>query len=142
MDTLENEIIEFVARERRKKPELVSLDSRLQDDLGLDGDDAVELFKTFEKRFSTDCSALWSKWENHFGLEGGPHPLFALCALFVFGLGFSLGAIISHALRWYTGIFLVVVWIWPLKTWPVRGRNLEPITIRMMVDAARAKHWP
>ncbi len=48
----------------------MSLDSRLQDDLGLDGDDAFELFEKFEKKFETDCSALWSQWDSHFGPEG------------------------------------------------------------------------
>jgi acyl carrier protein len=142
MDTLETEIIEFVARERGKKPEKLQPDARLQDDLGLAGDDAVELFKSFEKRFSTDCSSLWFKWEKHFGPEGGPSPLFVLCAFVVFGIGFGLAAFISPALRWYAGIFLVVVWSWPLKCWPMTRRSLEPITVQMMVDAARAKRWP
>jgi Protein of unknown function (DUF1493) len=72
MDALENKIIEFVANERRKKPETVSIDARLQDDLKLEGDDAVALFQEFERRFTTDCSSLWSNWENHFIPEGGP----------------------------------------------------------------------
>jgi acyl carrier protein len=142
MNTLENEIIEFVALERRKKPAALSLDSRLQDDLGFDGDDAVELFKMFEKRFTTDCSALWANWDKHFGSEGGPGLVFFVSALVIFGVGFGLTGLVSPGLRWYAGIFLVVVWIWPLKCWPWRDPKPSEITIRMMVDAARAKRWP
>ena len=142
MDELEKRVIAFVASERGAKPEKISVDSRLQDDLGLDGDDAVALFKSFEREFSADCSSLWGNWDKRFGPEAGPHPVFILACLVIFAAGIALGSLIPGIPKWWWGILFVGIWIWPLKCWPMRGRHLEPITIRMMVDAARAKRWP
>jgi acyl carrier protein len=61
VDSTEEKVINFVVRERATKRAKVSSSSRLQYDLGLDGDDAVEFFRSFEKEFSVDLQSLWSE---------------------------------------------------------------------------------
>ena len=80
LETLQ-EIREFVSREigvpvARLKPE-----SRLLHDLGVDGDDAGDLFQHFSARFHVDISAF--QFARHFGPEAGFNPLhFIYCRLF------------------------------------------------------------
>jgi len=42
---------------------------RLQVDLGMDGDDAVEFFEAFEDRFGVDLSHLRQHWSEYFAEE-------------------------------------------------------------------------
>jgi len=39
-------------------------------DLGMDGDDAVEFFEAFGQTFSVDLARLWQHWHHHFAPEG------------------------------------------------------------------------
>jgi acyl carrier protein len=58
------------------RPERVSLKSDLFADLGIDGDDAVEVFQRIEEKFEIDFSLM--KWERHFGPEAGFNPFVLL----------------------------------------------------------------
>jgi acyl carrier protein len=142
MNSVEERVRRLVASQRALSVERVTVESRLQDDLGLEGDDAVELFKAFEKEFETDCSALWRLWDEHFAPEGGVSPLFALVLAGLFGAGFALGTFQKWLPPWIYGVALAGIWIWPLRCWPVRGRNLSPITVQNLIDAARTRRWP
>ena len=53
-----------VAREK------LSLESRLSFDLGIEGDDAVELFDGFKREFEVDVSELHLYWDSYFAPEG------------------------------------------------------------------------
>jgi acyl carrier protein len=57
----------LVAEERSEPISNIGLDTTLQDDLGMDGDDAVEFFTLFSERFNVDLTDL--QWERHFGSE-------------------------------------------------------------------------
>jgi acyl carrier protein len=57
------------------RPERVTLKSDLLFDLGIDGDDVVEVFKKIEEEFEVDFSPM--QWDRHFGPEAGFIP-FAL----------------------------------------------------------------
>src|ERR1700689_2386799 len=103
MDSIEEQGRRFVPSRRALAVEKVTGKSRLQDDLGLAGDDAVELFKEFEKEFETDCSVLWRFWGEHFAPEGGPSLLFALVLAGLFGAGFVLGTFQKWLPPWVWG---------------------------------------
>jgi hypothetical protein len=55
------------------RPERVSLESDLFADLGIDGDDAAEVFQAIKERFEVDFSTM--EWTRHFGPEAGFCPL-------------------------------------------------------------------
>jgi len=57
------------------EPELVSLRTELYRDLGIDGDDAVEIFEKIEEMFQVDFSNI--QWDQHFVSEPEVNP-FAL----------------------------------------------------------------
>lgn len=50
--------------------EQIHRDSRIQDDLGVTGDDAVELLEAVHERYSTDLSQF--PFDDYFGPEGCP----------------------------------------------------------------------
>jgi acyl carrier protein len=75
MGTLESEIIDFAAHETGVKANKVALSTRLLQDLGMDGDDAVEFFDLFSDKFKVDLSQLSQHWHHHFGPEGFLHGL-------------------------------------------------------------------
>ena len=51
----------------------LSLKTRIAQDLGMDGDDPVEFFADFGKRFDVDFGDLHIRWDEHFAPEGsGP----------------------------------------------------------------------
>jgi len=64
-DSIEARVIEFVARVAEIKPERVTLTTRLLDDLGIDGDEAVALFKGVHEQFGTDLTHLYEQWSEH-----------------------------------------------------------------------------
>src|SRR6187551_863123 len=67
---LKGEVIDLVANERGLARERVQLSDRLLQDLGMDGDDAVDFFKSVHERFGTDFTHLGEHWSSHFGPEG------------------------------------------------------------------------
>jgi len=67
---IEDQVFDFVAKERGIKREKLKLSDRLLVDLGMDGDDAVEFFEEFEKKFEVDLTYLQEHWNEYFGPEG------------------------------------------------------------------------
>lgn len=147
MDALENRVIAFVARERGIRAAKISLTSRLNHDLGMDGDDAVEFFEKFGREFSVDLKPLGHAWDQHFVPEGGPHPLLVVAWIGLFGLGAGVHALLHWVPTWLAGISLIVIWTWPLRCWPFCGADLAPVTVTDLVDAAQTgsrteRPWP
>lgn len=62
-------VLDYLANDRLMKPDRISGTSRLQDDLGLDGDDAAEFFDWIADQFGTDLSHLQKKWRAYFSSE-------------------------------------------------------------------------
>lgn len=67
---LEQRVREFVARERAVPAERLRPDTTLFGDLGVDGDDAADLFAAFGREFGVDLRGL--ELGRHFGPEGLP----------------------------------------------------------------------
>lgn len=64
------EIIELVADQSGVPREKIHLSDRLLQDIGMDGDDAVDFFNSVHERFGTDLTHLHEHWSEHFGPEG------------------------------------------------------------------------
>jgi hypothetical protein len=62
MTELEEQITAFIVEETGRKRKRVLLASRLAQDIGMDGDDAVEFFKKFGEKFHVDLTALYGHW--------------------------------------------------------------------------------
>ena len=73
---LENKIIEFVSNETRiSKKVKINLNTRLLEDIRIDGDDAIEFFEKYSKAFNVNIDDIILK--KHFGDEGfNPFTIF------------------------------------------------------------------
>lgn len=122
---------------RRVRP-----DARLVEDIGLDGDDAVEFVQEIERKFGTDLSGLHRDWHCRFGPEG-------------LGWRAGLGAFVAPAIvlalllarstvaeSWAA---LVTVGVAASLCWLLARRSRcparEPITIADIADAVRRGAW-
>ena len=114
-DTLEEEVVAFIASERREQRERLSPRTTLFGDLGVDGDDAEELFDAFMKRFEVDMSECRAK--EHFGPEG-----------FV---------------PWAPIYWMILAWrgVTEEGSTPESRARLRPVTIQDLIDSARARKW-
>ena len=141
MDTLEERVLEFVSRECKVKRRKISLASRVSQDFGIDGHDAVEFFERFAREFDVELLPLQEKWPDYFAPEGGPGwPFIVVCVV-----SYLIGAIIQHFVGWppalLSALLLVVLWIWPLKTWPFPRGNFGEITVRDLLNSATTHYW-
>ncbi len=71
--TLEARIIIFIVEQTNANLEKISLETRLAEDLGIDGDDALEFFENFSQEFQVDLSNF--QFDKYFGYEAGFDPL-------------------------------------------------------------------
>lgn len=66
---LEGEVKDWVAGQVSARREQLHTTTRIEQDLGITGDDASELMAAFGERFEVDLSEF--KFDHHFGQEGG-----------------------------------------------------------------------
>jgi acyl carrier protein len=140
--SLEDELIGLVAMELGVRRENIAPSSRLLQDLGLDGDDAVEFFAVFERRYGADLSGLYGHWDRHFGPEGFGGPLTLLVMLVVLALPF-LALPFGISPLWVLGgeFVALLLWMWPLRQWLIKDETL-PVTVEHLMIAAQTKRWP
>lgn len=147
-ENVEAQVIELVVKMTDVPPERVTLTTRLLDDLGIDGDDAVELFHGVHERFGTDLTHLYEKWSEHFGPEGMPLSaglviiaagvaggvVFALLNAPIGDVGAGVAAVVAAA-----AVVVASIWI---------GRkagfieDVTPITVGEVFRAVEAGTWP
>ena len=143
MTELEERIIEFTAEERGMKREDIELSSGLSDDLGMDGDDAVDFLEKFGKKFSVDLELLWKHWPRHFGPEfSGP----SLGAIMLIVACVVLGDLLHRAFHripaWAWMIALIVAEVWTYnRFFADRNPDVIPVTVGDLMDAAKAGKW-
>ena len=70
---LSEPLVTFLRKELRLPSSPLSATTRLLQDLGVDGDDGVELIQRFGQRFDVDLSEFQPS--RHFGPEAGGNPL-------------------------------------------------------------------
>ncbi len=66
------DVILFLSRELSLPTNRITLNLSLFHDLGVDGDDAFELLKTYALKFTVDISEF--RFYDYFGPEGAPTP--------------------------------------------------------------------
>lgn len=76
---LEVRLFAWIARFLRIHLKDVSLDTRINHDLGVDGLDGVEMIREFGEEFSVDVSNF--PYDKYFGPEAGPNPFWPILAI-------------------------------------------------------------
>jgi hypothetical protein len=142
-DDLQDRIITFTAEERGMKRKRILLTSRLSQDLGMDGDDAVEFFEKLGKKFGVDLELLWQHWHRHFGPEFSGASLGAIVLIVACVV---VGDLLHRAFHWIPGwaamIALIVVAGWAyFRFFADRNPDVIPVTVQDLVDAAKAGKW-
>ena len=141
MAEIEKRVIALVAEETRMNPMDVKLDLRLGEDIGMDGDDAVEFFEKFSETFHVNLTLLKDHWDQHFGGEvgpGGPRLLVVIVASVI------VAGVLHEWVPWVPmGISTIV--LAALSFW-IYGRFFDhdeklPVTVRDLVDAADSGKW-
>jgi acyl carrier protein len=137
-----SEVIEFIAEQSGMKPDKLTASSRLLQDVGVDGDDAVEFFAEFEKRYVADLAPLYAHWGRHFGPEGFGTPMSFLVMLLLLIVPIVLIPL-GVSPMWSGGAELVgiLIWFWPLRQWPLKDNTIA-ITVADLVSAAETRRWP
>lgn len=137
-----SELVEMLAKERGLAPAKIDVSSRLLQDLGMDGDDAVDFFISVQERFGTDLTALHERWSDHFGPEGFscwnglviiPAAVIGGVAAVLADLGPAGGVVITAA--------LLALWLWVMKNWGPPDKT-QPITVGQVIAAVEAGAWP
>jgi hypothetical protein len=149
MTELEDQVIALLVEETGIERKRVQLASRLADDIGIEGDDAVEFFEKFGEKFHVDLTVLYDHWHRHFLPEGlGIPPLWCLI---VIGAGVTLGGLVHEAVNripaWASTIALTALFWWVFG-WVYSKffsdepyGNKVPITMQDLVDAATSGQW-
>ena len=136
------EVIDLVARERGLPPEKVHLSHRLLQDLGMDGDDAVDFFNSVNERFGTDLTHLREQWGQHFGPEGFSCWIgLVLIAVAVIGGVVAGAAGLSTFWGVAIAVALLAAWLWVMPRWGPPDR-MVPITVEDVAAAVEAGAWP
>lgn len=65
-DPLQEEVFAFVAEVAPFEFDELTLETTLQEDVGIDGKDAVDFFEKFEKQFAVNLSPLKLQWSAYF----------------------------------------------------------------------------
>lgn len=140
-DSLEQRIIQHLARERGMRADRIGRDSRLLQNLGMDGDDAVEFFQAFGAVFDVELDDLYENWDSHFAPEAGGPGLFAgvLSVVVVAGIVMLVGRVLVLP-DWPLIASGLALWFVLWFLWPF-GRKFAPITVDDLVRAAEAGKW-
>jgi hypothetical protein len=136
------EVLEMLANERGLSTAKIDGSARLLQDLGMDGDDAVDFFVSLQDRFGTDLTALHERWNDHFGPEGFScwNGLVIMPAAVIGGVAaglLDLGAVGGIAIT----VALLVFWLWVMKACGPPNR-MQPITVAQVIAAVEAGTWP
>jgi acyl carrier protein len=136
---LEERISALIVARTGTKPERVQLTSRLAQDIGMDGDDAVEFFKKFGEEFHVDLRTLGEHWHQHFAPEGGPSLGFVFVVLGTVILGSLLHRVLLQIPGWAWMIALLGALLWVYNK--SFAKPSIPITVQDLVDAAASGKW-
>ena len=142
MNETASEVMEILALERGLSADRIERSSRLLQDLGMDGDDAVDFFITLHERFGTDLSALQERWSDYFGPEG-----FSCWNGLVILPVAVIGGVVAAQLRLTAvggvaiAVGLLAAWLWAMRKWSPPNK-MKPITVEDVIVAVEAGAWP
>ena len=139
---IEQNVLRFVAEETGCSAKRLTLTSRLAHDVGADGDDAVDLFEKFEKKYDVDLTLLYQHWDEHFSPEGGGPGLGFMAAT---GMALMAGDFLNRAYRpipsWAWMIALLAAFLVVHAKYFSEPVKAAPITVQELVDAAISHRW-
>jgi Protein of unknown function (DUF1493) len=139
--SLEENVLTFVSNHwlipRRHK---LSVKTRLAQDLGMDGDDAVKFFKDFGHKFNVDFADLHIRWNQHFAPEGGGSFGVVVVLCLCVTAGFWLHDTFGLVAPWGWGIVLIGAAILVHRRWFANDTMLS-ITVEDLVESARLGRW-
>jgi Protein of unknown function (DUF1493) len=144
--SLQERVFAFVSEQTGVKQEKLRLETTLSRDLGVEGDDAVELFEEFRTRFAVDLQELWRDWSFYFGPEG--LPLSASIIIFIPAvlIGLALTRMFPRVPEWLWFITAFVSWMFLLVLWGNwRERNVKikrpQVSVQDLVDCVHSGAW-
>src|SRR5258708_39994251 len=115
--------------------------SRLLHDLGIEADDAIELFQELHRRYGTDFTALYESWQSYFNNECISRRGFLIAVLVIIPMAGLYGALFASLGFSYNaallGCFIVTATVWWLADRIVPKRRLRAITIAEVVETVR-----
>lgn len=136
---LEDKVLSFTGERWPMRRHKLSMSTRLAQDLGMEGDDAVAFFKEFGQRFNVDLAALHVRWGQHLSPEGsgsfGAVVVLCLCIT----AGFWVHDLVGLLPAWGWGIALAGVAFFIYQRWV--AKKMLPITIEDLVESARSGRW-
>jgi acyl carrier protein len=139
---LQGEVIDLIAEQCGTAREKILLSKRLSQDLGIEGDDAVEFFESVQERFGTDLTSLGENWSKHFVPEG-----FSIWnGLIIIPLALIAGMIagvlgLNNFWAFILALTIIVACYWAIARWGPPDRMI-PITVGDVVSAVEAGKWP
>jgi hypothetical protein len=108
----------------------------------MDGDDAVEFFEDFSKKFSVDLRDLYTNWQRHFVPEPTLPSLPVMAVL-------SGCVLLGFIVRDWVGI--LPAWLWALafigiaylvwRRWFAEEDTHDPVTIADLTHSAETGRW-
>lgn len=138
-DILKDRVQGFTAQHLGVTRSKLSTATRLNRDLGMDGDDAAEFFKDFAAEFQVNLDDLYTRWDQHFGPEGGPSFGFVGILVACITAGFWLRDRLGWLPAWAWGIAVILAVILAYQFW--FAKKMLPITVGDLVESARSGRW-
>jgi hypothetical protein len=135
-----NLIVEVTGIQRKR----VQLSSRLVDDIGMDGDDAIDSFKKFGQSLHVDLDVLYEHWDNHFFPEGFGGMSIGYLVIIVASVivGGLVHAAVSRIPVWLAMMGVMVLSFWICGKFFVEHQPAKtPITVQDLVAAASSGKW-
>ncbi len=139
-DRIEERVMRFTAQHWPvRKNRKLTTGTRLAQDLGMDGDDAVEFFDAFRQEFGVDLADLDVHWNQHFAPEGSPSfgVMVVICVCIT--AGFWVRDAIGMLPAWAWGLALIA--IAALIHRRLTNDNMIPVTIEDLIESARSGRW-
>ncbi|MGT2516542.1 hypothetical protein ACVOMT_22195 (plasmid) [Sphingomonas panni] len=119
--------------------------ARILHDLGVDGDDAGEIFEALHERFGTDFTELNRQWRVFFNTEGASPRAILIGIPAILACGGVAGAL-AAVLHWPSifawglavALFVGGGWLFARSF----GRELQPLTVAGLAEIVQAGRWP
>lgn len=139
-DLVEERVIRFTAQHWpvRKGQKLTS-GTRLAQDLGMDGDDAIEFFEKFAAEFKVDLHDLRVHWNQHFAPEGSLSLGAMVAIVLCITAGFWLRDRVDILPAWAWGISLIAI-VGLIHYWLTKDK-MSPVTLGDLAESVRLGRW-
>ncbi len=138
-DDIETQVRDYIALMADVNADRVQPATRLLHDLGIDGDDAVELFKGLHERFGMDLTLLHEHWNQYFGPEG-----VGWSSVLIIAPGAGVGGIVASSVGPAAGVavavLLVAISLWVAPKLGL-GPKLIPVTVADVARAVKLGSW-